>query len=367
MKFIKLLVVILLPSSLFSQKYYQGDYQMSIYRERSNFKTLPQRDLYKKDFIVKNKIRSVTERHLGKEEIVIRKTSFNERSLVQQIITQYDTINYSYLNDTLLKSINIKGKKKKVVNYSYLHGKQIAKEIITDGELTSLFLTQYNGEDKISFTSLQNGKKLKDNYLLKYYYENGELRSQKFYKKGKYFRTWDYSCSPEGKEVKNESTFQFCEYSEENKDGSYIEYERRQYGSAVYLHKRYYSKDSILYKYEDVNEDGKIYRRSTYEKDSVVELTFDKKNRVSNSTVWQLGETGKAKRVTVKRYNRSKLKQTRSTFYNEQHQKEKIINQFSRKKYINTYQYNEIGLITEKKNERDGKITSRFTYDYEFY
>ncbi len=370
MQIIKLLLVIFLPGILFSQKYYQGDYQISAYHESSNFRNFPQRELYKKEFIEKNKIRSLTEKSNGKEELVIRKTYFNERGLVKQITTKDDTITYKYINDTVLKSISIDGKKKKVINYSYLNGKQIAKEISTDGELTSLFLTQYNGENKISFTSLQNGKKLKNNYLLKYYYENNELRSQQFYKKGKKFRTWDYSCSSEGKEVKEvkkETTFSFCEYTEESNDGSYIEYERRQYGSAIYLHKRYYNKDSTLYKYEDINGNGTIYRSSLYTKDSVVELTFDTKNRVRESTTWQLYTSGKAKAVITKIYNRNKLKQTRSVFYDEQRKKVKTINQYGKKKNIQTYLYNANGIITEKKSINKGKTHYTYTYDYEFY
>ena len=366
MKHSFLLLLIIFPSVLFSQNH-QGEYQMYRYEENTNYKQLPQYELYKKDFIMKNKIHSVTETFTLNDTTFIRKVVFNENGLVERIKEKDGIVSYEYVNDSLLKKITVEGKDKKEIKYTYRKGKVIAKEIFKNGELTSVFLTQYNDDDRVSFTSLQNGKKLKKNYLLRYYYEGDDLRSQSFYAKGKLTRKWDYSCSEEGKEVEKAFTSQFCEYSEESNDGSYIKYERRQYGERVFLYKRYYTKDSVLYKYEDVNEDGTIYSKGTYSKDSVVELSFDYKGRIRKSQTWYLNKDGKTKKSIKKHFKRNKLDQVWTYYYNDQNRRTKVVRVDGRKQYVYIKGYNEAGLITEIKNSNKKKTIMHHSYEYEYY
>jgi len=343
---------------------------MSRYQKNRSLLYLPQYDLYKRTFIVKNGIKSLTTTaHREKGKVVTQKTFFDKNGMIEKVEKKGDTTYYSYLKDTILSTVLTHGKDVVEIKYSYLHGKRISKETYKNGELISLFLTHYTEDDRISFSSLQNGRKLKNNYLLKYYYENENLTAQNFYIKGKLNRKWDYSCSEKGKEIKK-TTVQFCEYEEENNDGSYIKYNRRQKGAFIHLNKRYYTKDSILFKTEDVGANGKVFRKTMHYRDSSTIESLDKKSRVYRSRKVYYNKERKVLKSIEKSFSANKLLRLTVRVFDDKQRLIKWTTTHGRKQnkeYTYTKTYDSKGLIRSHKSAHKEKTNVFLAYDYEFY
>jgi len=265
--------------------------------------------------------------------------SFNDKNKITEIALSKRLITIEYINDTLLSSINSKGKKITTTQYHYVDGKLVLTESFEKNQLTARTTTQYDETGQILFSSVIRPKK-KKNYSMFYTYEDGKMIKQRYMRNDVVVQIWDYSCKPEGEIVQSKVISNICRYREESNDGSYIEYRREEIDGKAYLNKHYFNSDSVNYLSESfVNEDRLISRT-------------EKNGNTSKYT--RYNSKGKIIRISeTTRNDQGKLIESKHSW------KGKVKNQITR-----TYVYNEDELLTEEKIVRRKKTTRHTTYEY---
>jgi len=367
-----ILLFVLAPFFTFSQN--EASYVLHRNEDSQFYYFFPQSEMYDSEFIKSRSIRTFSQTSKNKKgELVLQKIDFDEKGVITSISHVKDTMVMFYNSDSMLEKVIVKGKEPREVSYTYVNGLEVSKRTVKNDELVSILITQYDDQARVLFTSLQNGKKLKDNYLLNYSYNRGKLQAQTFFKNGKLSNQWDYTCSDEGKEKKKEKTIQFCEYIEESNDASYIIYKRRLYENKksqhISLSKYFYTKDSVLYKFQRLGRDNKIYKEIVYQAHSTNEKEFDHKGRLTKSRIHK--KANEIYSVVEKRFNsKGTVIYTKTTIReNDNKLKTSITNRGKRQNrpYTYTTRYDENGLVTQSANKNKEKITQFLTYEYLYY
>lgn len=251
-------------------------------------------------------------------------------------------MNFTYLDDTLVTSIK-RQQKKKHFNTSYFYntkGNLILRESFLDDQLKSRTIMQYNNNGDVLYSSLETPSKHK-NYTMKYEYNEDKLVHQRYMKNEKVIKEWDYSCKPEGEEIKQENLSNICIYFEESNDGSYIVYNRKMNAKHTFLTKSYYNADSTWYKTESFG-------------DNDVLLTLSEKNE---------------NQYRYTRYSeKGKLEYDNTTNYNDKGQVVSIVTvRKGKPKKTTTLEatYDENGFLTKETSTYHNKIQRQTSYEYE--
>ncbi len=270
---------------------------------------------------------------------------FNSKGLIIDYKTKLSSHQLNYKDDTLLMDHNqsYKGKKS---NTLFLYEKQsfIVRKTNHKGVLTKESITTYNEKGKETSVIRKFGKKQKNFYEYKSFYnEEGKLIKSQNFHKNKLKQEWTYDCSDEGKIIKNDDVQQnsVCKWKEEKNDGSYINYARNIYEKRTYLTKSEYNKDSILISYQ------------SFLNDTIPNYSFEK---IGNTEI-------------VKFYNsKGKLKHFNTTILNEAKKivvyesvKTGLFKHFTLKK--NEYDANNLLIASTSTTGKKAKYSYKYTYD----
>lgn len=166
---------------------------------------------------------------------------------------------FDYLDDTLVTSVT-RSQRKKQFNTNYIYnsnGELLLRESFLGDQLKSRTTMQYNNNGDVLFSSLETPSKNR-NYTMKYEYNDDKLVHQRYMKNDKVLKEWDYSCKPEGEEIKQENLSNVCIYTEESSDGSFIVYNRKMNNNETILTKNYFNADSSWIKAETFGENDKL-------------------------------------------------------------------------------------------------------------
>lgn len=232
---------------------------------------------------------------------------FNDRGRIKMIEHPKDTVHYAYVQDSLIQSIKQTGRKEKLSSYEYANGLLTKKEVFENERLSSRVLMDYTEDEKIAFSLLQSGRKLKSSYAMDYEYENGKVKRQQFIRNDKIIRTWDYTCEPKGEAQDQKTTSTLCTVVEENNDGSYVNHIRKVENGEVLLYAHYFDKDSVNYASTCEKETGEKVWSTKKENNVRTSMSYDQKGKLRSKTVWTFGENEKVvevKHTFGKRQNR---------------------------------------------------------------
>lgn len=292
--------------------------------------------------LVENGVRAVTIQRgkNGKKTSSVRYV-LNDRGLINTIEHPKDTISYSYIQDSLIETIKRTGTKEMLSTYEYKNGLLKKKEEYIKDRLSSRVLMDYTSDEKVAFTLLQNGRKLRSSYAMDYTYENGKVKRQQFIRNDKIIRTWDYTCEPKGEAVGEKTTSTLCTVVEENNDGSYVNHVRKVENGEVFLYAYFFDKDSVNYAATCEKETGEKVWSTKRENNLRTSMNYDDKGKLRSKTVWVFDEN---ENVTEVRHSYGKHQKHESTM---------------------KYAYNAEGLIVSKTSFSKGKESYVRNYIYE--
>jgi hypothetical protein len=140
------------------------------------------------------------------------------------------------------------------------------------------------------------------------YYEDGSLKTIRYFFKSKLKYTWSYDCKPEGEllGVKQKDSTTICIKEEYDSKGNRVvwkqEFNRK--GDLVKT-KRVYEQDSILVLIESFDAEERLRSQTTFFKDGgELYLTFDKKGEVqySSESIYNLNKQLAKKSTSFGRY-----------------------------------------------------------------
>ena len=319
-----LLLLSLAPVFAFSQKY--KDTQAKYYLNRLQHYG---RDVETDDFsrfgsdltavqLKEKGIRIVTiERGKNEKSTTSVRYILNDKGLIDRIEHPKDTINYQYIQDTLVGMVKITGKQEKLFTYEYKGGLLKKREVYKNDRLSSRVLMSYTEDEKVDFSLLQSGRKLKRSYSMDYKYENGKIRRQQFTRNDKVIRTWDYSCEPKGQAVDEKTTSTLCKVVEENNDGSYVNHIRKVENGKVLLYTHYYTKDSVNYASSCERETGEKVWSTKLEDDTRTSMNYDKNGKLRSKSVVVYGADDRVLEMTHTFGKRQKHVSLMKYTYNE--------------------------------------------------
>lgn len=261
--------------------------------------------------------------------------SFNEFGKIKEQHTSKYTLNVSYMADTLISNMAIKGKKERYTTIHYSGTKKILKETFGPKKLLNRTVIQYNESDQVVFSSFT----VKKTFSMSYEYEGKKLVKQRFMKNNKIIEEWSYQCTPEGESVEEKNLSTVCNYVEESNDGSYINFNRNEEKGKVVLRKTYFTKDSIWYKSESFKNDTILIYSATKSASTTQSNWYSKGKISSQQTITFDSE----KRIISQENKRGKkLKTTSYTQYN----------------------YNEKGMLVSESASFKGKKIREVKYEY---
>ena len=138
------------------------------------------------------------------------------------------------------------------------------------GKITTSYEYDYQAGQLSRLNRYFNGHKLSDYYLYQYKPDGKLLQSSLYNKHGKLKSVWDYSCSEEGRAVKQHDTFKLCTKTTYLADGSeiitshFFEYYTQE-PIQVVIHNNAQKELVKYYKYKGKNKTLVEYRHLTYD------------------------------------------------------------------------------------------------------
>lgn len=271
---------------------------------------------------------------------------------------------YNYLNDTVLSEVEINGKKGvRHFNLEYNNGRLINTKETFNNELVSLKSQHFDQSGRVIHTTLNYPKKRKSVSIFRVF-EGDQLKQIQHYKNGKVVRFLDYSCKPQGEEMKSAVTAQVCEYQEEANDGSFIKYTRDERKTGVYLVKKFYTSDATLYQVESFMNDTVLISRQEIDGYNNTLAYFKKDGSIRSKTV-KSEEENVFKSTTFN--SKGKVVKFEEIEYNANRQilsKKNSSNGKSRKTYSSEYTYNSDGLLVNEKRFKGDKLLWESEYEY---
>lgn len=251
-------------------------------------------------------------------------------------------MNFTYLYDTLIASVTRPQKKKFYnTNYSYnTDGELLLRESFLDNQLKSRTVLQYNNNGDVLFASMESPSKNR-NYTMKYEYNDEKLVHQRYMKNEKVLKEWDFSCKPEGEEIKQDNLSNVCIYTEESNDGSFIVYNRKMSNDKTVLTKSYFKADSSWIKAEIFGNNDVL-------------LSFNE--RIGNQFHYtRYTEKGKIEYQSITTFNDNKQIVSIKTIRKGNPKKSTTLEST----------YDENGLLTKETSTYRNKIQRQTSYQYE--
>ena len=266
----------------------------------------------------------------------------NETGSVTEVNRKDYSTFYSYSEGNLTQ-VKTTGKKSINTVYAYNGSDIKLKESYSKGKLTSRLLVDYNSENDVELSMLQNGRKLKNTYVMHYMYDDDKVVNQKFLKNDDLLKEWNFKCKPEGEEASSKVLTNVCKYFEESNDGSFIEFVRRIENKKVRLYKYYYDADSTNYRVEMFKNDSILMMKTDISKQERHQTNYTEKGKISFVYLTKFDndhrpiETVYAKKGKIEKGSKT------------------------------VTVYNEDGTINTKQYSYNGKMNSKYTYVYTKY
>ena len=351
-KTILFLTLLTLKTTIFSQ-YYQFQMNYSMYSISNNLEygnSVEDKKViqYRIDHKIKER-KSIDVLKKGKIDKNPAIETYNQAGRIISVKSKNYHFTTTYLNDTIVtqsRSIYKKDTTENIYEYdkwnklkgykSFRNGKIISELIITKNE-AGIVTNRLN----------KFGKNLKHSSEMKYYLDaDNKLTKSERYVNGKLKNVWNYDCKPEGEIVPNKKIDEksVCKWNENSSNGSYIIYNRTTDKEKTYLHKSYFTKDSVFYKSEQfLNDTIKVYESEKNDFKSIYK-TFSEK--------------GKLRFETIQLYNEMKLL---TSNYN--------IRYTLRKSIVSerNYSYNNQNLIATSNFFHNRKMNSQSKFEYTFF
>jgi hypothetical protein len=332
---ILLLTLFIAPTLSFAQNYKDNQARFYLNRLYSYGKEIELYDLnqfgseIRTEQLKENGVRTVTVER-GRSEKNTSKVRYvlNDNGFVNRIEHPKDTIHYSYIHDSLVESVEITGKTERLSTYEYKNGLLTKKEVFEKDRLSSRVLMGYTEDEKVDFSLLQKGRKLKKSYSMDYEYEDGKIRQQQFVRNDKIIRTWDYTCEPKGQTLEEKTTSTLCKVVEESNDGSYVVHIRKVEDGKVLLYTHRYDKDSVNYASSCEKETGEMVWSTQRDGNTRTTMNFDNSGQLRSKSVatydendrilelaYTFGKKQKRTSTTQYTYNEKGLLATQTSFY----------------------------------------------------
>jgi len=288
----------------------------------------------------------------------------NDKHRVQRIEHPNGVTQYSYEKDTLLRAVQIEGKKGvRYFNMEYREGQRVLTQEFYKNELVSLRTNNFDSDGRLIHASLDYPKKRKSTSIFREY-AGDELKRTQHYKNGKVIRVLDYTCKPEGENQAVAATSTVCNYREESNDGSFIVYTKNERKKGVILIKQYYSADSTLFRVETLKNDSVVLSRQDIDGYNNTLVYYKEDGSVRSKRV----KTFENNINTSLTYNaRGKITRMEEIVLGENNQileRKSSHNGSKRQLYTSQYTYDsEDRLISEKRLKRD-KLLWEKEYSY---
>ena len=290
------------------------------------------------------------------------KINYYNDSLINQVVTKKyngDTVTYNYFYETIEGKLYYKG-------YETRKNQKIVR---------SKLITRNKAGKSIS--NLQKfGHNLKHSSETKSYYsEDNQLVKTEYYHDNKLESVYNYDCNTEGKKIEDKKvkTSDICKWTEERRDGSYINYSRSTNEKKNYLSVSLYDKDSAFVYWKKYLNDSILVESRNYYHDTRIEVyrRFNDKQKLKNSYKYIYDENRNVLEYEYINYRRKHTYvQTKISSYNSDNLLETNTRYGNHKKpYTTTYSYNSKGLIVKAIQKHGVKkpTVSNLTYEYTFF
>ncbi|MCE3294999.1 MAG: hypothetical protein K0R65_713 [Crocinitomicaceae bacterium] len=176
-------------------------------------------------------------------------------------------------------SLSKRKKSSTEIKREFSKGNKIKEEKLKNGKRDYLLEIAYTNSGKISQSTVLRKN---DRYKMLYEYNSDDkLKKNTYFKNDKLRKSWNYECKAEGAleaSNKTELISSRCEYKEESSDGSYILYERTLNEGTPYLSEKKFTKDSVMYEWNN------------YVNDSILKRSWHKSGEWENEVTYRKGK-----------------------------------------------------------------------------
>lgn len=269
-----------------------------------------------------------------------RSLSVTAHGMVSKTTSENDTVCYTYENDSLISTVEGSGKRKYHISYSYESGNLVRKETGKKGKITSRLLIQYDGKNNVVFSVLQNGRSLGNSFVMRYTYEEEQLRMQEFFRNNKRLKKWDYTCSEKGEDVTEKDEITMCTYTEERADGSYTKFVRSMEKGKIRLNEYDYAADSTLLGVKCMREDESLISVSTFTKTERKTCFYDKNGAHKSTHTYIYNDNGQLLR------------------------REAVYGKKQKRTTLSVNEYRADGMLAKSMYKYKGKWVSQSVYEY---
>ena len=292
------------------------------------------------------------------------------------------TYQITYFNDSLINKVAVKNYKGDsiIYNYSYeeINGELYFKgsEQIKNGKIENSNTITRNEAGKPTSKLQLYDRNLKHSSETKSYYsEDNQLIKTEYYHDNKLESVYNYDCDAEGKKIENKKveSSDICKWTEERRDGSYINYSRSTNEKKNYLSVSLYDKDSAFVYWKKYLNDSILVESRNYYNDTKIDVyrRFNDKQKIiwSSKSIYDdnhnllehefinYGRKNSYISTKINTYNSEGLLASKTTYENH------------KKPYKTSYTYNSKGLIVSaiKKNGIKRQTKYKYTYAYTFF
>ena len=342
------------------------------------------------------------DKRMANKSKTIQKTSFNKKNEKEYTSThtfnqlgriisihslkhkknKTGTSEITYYNDSLISKVLVKNYKGDsiIYNYSYeeINGELYFKgsEQIQNGKKEIASIITRNKAGKPTSKLQLYDRNLKHSSETKSYYsEDNQLIKTEYYHDNKLESVYNYDCNAEGKKIENKKveSSDVCKWTEERRDGSYINYSRSTNEKKNYLSVSLYDKDSAFVYWKKYLNDSILVESRNYYNDTKIDVyrRFNDKQKIiwSSKSIYDdnhnllehefinYGRKNTYISTKINTYNSEGLLASKTTYENH------------KKPYKTSYTYNSKGLIVSaiKKHGIKRQTKYKYTYAYTFF
>ena len=294
--------------------------------------------------------------------------------------TWSDKINY--YNDSLINQVISKKYNGDTIVYNYsfeiIDGKLYYKGYETSKNqkiVRSKLITRNKAGKPTSKLQLYDRNLKHSSETKSYYSEDNQLIKTEYYHDNKLESVYNYDCNAEGKKIENKKveSSDICKWTEERRDGSYINYSRSTNEKKNYLSVSFYDKDSAFVYWKKYLNDSILVESRNYYNDTKIDVyrRFKDKQKIiwSSKSIYDdnhnllehefinYGRKNTYISTKINTYNSEGLLASKTTYENH------------KKPYKTSYTYNSKGLIVSaiKKHGIKRQTKYKYTYAYTFF
>lgn len=322
-------------------RYYEYNFKNRNYSQLYFFDQTLNADLLKNKGISALEITS----ELKKKNAYVKSYTFNRLGNITTSKTSYATSEITYLKDSIPTKVDVvRRNQHRITAYEHNSNFDVLSENTYINKKQRTSRTFEYDDRKITKQTFLSGRKLRKSAVLEKKYDSeGKMIQSLFYKNGKLKNQWDYTCKPEGSDLlasKSNDLSNFCQYKEENADGSYKKFTRTIEKGKPYLFVAEYTKDSVFQRQDKFLNDtilinsvevkGNTTWTSYFKPKNIFDFGYAITVNDDGQTILQEYYSGKSRKCTSKNhytYDNQGLIQSDTYF-----RKEKLIRK-------NTYHY----------------------------